>query len=281
MTSSNDTSGGDMLRKAGAAASSALDEGKSWVKSEARQAQSAAGEALHRGRETASELLQKGKETASEALRDSREAISRQAHDAARQAKERVSGMAEEQMSAASQHLETFAQAIRKASDDLAANEQTTAARLVQQAAGGLESLSRTISNSSLDDMIGSVRQFGRQNPVAFVGGALLIGVALGRFFRASSERGQPRRYRGSYRGESDWQGMAHDPGYADRGHDVQLPDDEPFPEMDEGPEKPGATGFTSGASGLAPSSVSSPSSGSAQPSEPLKPGSGSIGGGA
>lgn len=80
-----------------------------------------------------------------------------------------------------------FADAIRKAGEELANKDQTLAARLASQAADGLQSLSRTVSEQRPDQMLDAVRRFGRDNPTAFLAGAVLAGVALGRFARSSA----------------------------------------------------------------------------------------------
>jgi hypothetical protein len=114
------------------------------------------------------------------------------------EAKDRAAGYVEEGREAVTEHLDAFAQAIRRASDELSEKDQTMAAQLVRQAAGGLESLSRSIGGASMGEMINSVRSIGRRNPTAFIGGAVLAGLALGRFARASS------RHDDDWRG-SDW----------------------------------------------------------------------------
>jgi hypothetical protein len=51
--------------------------------------------------------------------------------------------------------------------------------------------------------MIDSVRRFGRNNPAAFIGGAVLAGLALGRFARASGRHD----YEGDYGETGAWRG--------------------------------------------------------------------------
>ena len=121
------------------------------------------------------------------------------------EAKERASRYAEGQKEAVSHHLDDFAQAIRKASDELSERDQTMASQMIRQAASGLESLSRSVQGSSIDDMLASVRDFGRRNPTAFIGGAVLAGLALGRFARASSQRQSSGSYQSGH--DEGWQG--------------------------------------------------------------------------
>jgi len=129
--------------------------------------------------------MQQIKEGAQSLTEGAREQVS----NLAEQAKDQAARYAEEQKQVVTQHLDDFAQAIREASDTLSQRDQTMASHVVRQAASGLESLSRSVAGANVQDMVGSVRKFGRANPLAFLGGAVLVGLAIGRFARAS---GQP-----------------------------------------------------------------------------------------
>jgi len=130
------------------------------------------------------------------------------------EAKQRAARLAEEQKAAVSEHLEAFASAVKRAGDDLSERDHTMAAQVVRQAANGLESFSRSVKGTSFEDVVDSVRNFGRSNPAAFIGGAVLAGLALGRLARASG-RGHSSGFRedegewyddpGRYGGGRDW----------------------------------------------------------------------------
>jgi ElaB/YqjD/DUF883 family membrane-anchored ribosome-binding protein len=96
---------------------------------------------------------------------------------------------AERRKSETASHIDDFASSVRRAADDLADKDQSTAARFVQEAASGLESVSRSIRTHSIEDMARSVAQFGRERPTTFLAGAVLAGIAIGRFVKASAER--------------------------------------------------------------------------------------------
>jgi hypothetical protein len=81
-----------------------------------------------------------------------------------------------------------FANAIRKAGDELAQHDQSMAGQMVRKAADGLETLSRSVSNKRPEEMLEAVRDFARENPAAFIAGSVLVGLAIGRFAK-SSER--------------------------------------------------------------------------------------------
>ena len=106
-------------------------------------------------------------------------------------AKDQVSERIEGGKAAAADALATFADAVRKAGEELGQSDQTMVAGLVAQAAEGLESLSRTVSQKQPQDLLVAVRDFGRANPAAFMAGAVLAGVALGRFARSSAHHAE------------------------------------------------------------------------------------------
>ncbi|WP_309082948.1 hypothetical protein [Chelativorans sp.] len=114
--------------------------------------------------------------------------------DSAREAAESFSSAARRQAgdqidSARRKTSETvgaFAEAVRKAGDELAAKDEGPAAQLLSQAAGGLEQLSTAISQKRLEDIVGDVRRFGREHPGAFMMGSVLVGIALGRFAQSA-----------------------------------------------------------------------------------------------
>lgn len=138
--------------------------------------------------------LEREATSASEKLHDAGETIRSSAKGAAEDAKSTASAYAEQGKTAAATGLTDFASAVRRASDELQDRDQGLAAKLVSQAASSLEDVASSVSGSSLDDVMHSVQGFARRNPAAFVVGAVLAGVALGRFARASGERDHGRQ---------------------------------------------------------------------------------------
>ena len=72
---------------------------------------------------------------------------------------------------------------------------------LLREAADGLKQIAHAVEGKSLGTMAAELSEFGRQNPVAFLGGAALVGFALARFARASTpadtDRSSSRFYPG------------------------------------------------------------------------------------
>jgi hypothetical protein len=105
----------------------------------------------------------------------------------AERAREEVGGKVEEKASEVADALGVFADAIRHAGDELTRQDQTFAAQLAGQAADGLQSFTRTLAGKSPEQMLHAARDLGRTNPTAFVAGAVLAGLAIGRFARSSA----------------------------------------------------------------------------------------------
>jgi hypothetical protein len=125
------------------------------------------------------------------------QALKSEAQTFAQTAQERARAEAQKRTEAATQTLHTFANAIRSAGDELGQADQSPAARLVRQAADGLEGLATNLAGKQPEDLLNDVRDFGRRSPIAFIGGAVLIGVALGRFVRASEAAAADQVYGG------------------------------------------------------------------------------------
>lgn len=123
---------------------------------------------------------------AKELIDQAGQTLKAEAQSFATAAQDRVRAEAQRGTQAATKTLGDFANAVRRAGDELDQNDQSPASRIVRKAADGLESLSRNLADKEPGDLLNAVRDFGRKNPAAFIGGAVLVGLALGRFARAS-----------------------------------------------------------------------------------------------
>ena len=108
---------------------------------------------------------------------------------AADDVKDQVRASAAKQKDAAAQQIDGWAHALKTASDDLDSRGQPSAAAYVRQAAAGLERASGTVRERGLDDLIGTVEDFARRQPVAFLGGAVAAGFGLARLMKSSADR--------------------------------------------------------------------------------------------
>ncbi|MCR5875093.1 hypothetical protein LRS10_13415 [Phenylobacterium sp. J426] len=128
------------------------------------------------------------KAQAKAAIGQASQALKQEAQTFASAAQEKARTEAQRRTETATRTLGDFANAIRRAGDELAQADQSPAARLIGQAADGLENFSRNLAGKQPEELLDAVRDFGRRHPVAFIGGAVLAGLALGRFVRASEE---------------------------------------------------------------------------------------------
>ena len=145
-------------------------------------------------------------DAAKDRLKQEKDSASRLAGEGASAAKREASAMADgvrdeayargDQLKGqAAESLHTFADAVKKARDELD-RDGSPVSGFVGQAADGLERLSRSLQNTSAPDMLDSVREFGRRNPVSFIAASVLAGLALGRFAQSSSRHSE-RRFSG------------------------------------------------------------------------------------
>jgi hypothetical protein len=103
-------------------------------------------------------------------------------------ARHRAAGFANEQKDYAADQLDGVAGAVRRVADDLP-QDQAAIGRYARDLADGLEHLSGAARNQSVGDMVHSAESFGRRQPAAFLGAAVLLGFAASRFMGASASR--------------------------------------------------------------------------------------------
>jgi hypothetical protein len=149
--------------------------------------------------EKAAHLRDRAKETASD--------LKRRAGKATADMRHRARSVAMDQKDAAAGRMTGVARALRGASDDLRDQGQPMIAEYSRHLAEGLESMADSLTRRDLDDLVGSVENFARARPAAFLGGAVVAGFALARFMKSSS----PRRYAGAgaYPSDTAAAGMA------------------------------------------------------------------------
>ncbi|SKA36719.1 hypothetical protein [Consotaella salsifontis] len=183
-----------------------------------------------RVRETAEREARSAADNLSEGAATLKQEASAMAANVAGKAKTQAYESAESGKDFAAGNMEDFAAAIRKASDELGERDQSMSASLLREAARSLESASREVKGKSVEDMMRSVAGFARRQPGAFLIGATLAGVALGRFARASGDHDHP--------GHSGDHGRGRDyrPGEGQR---------EPFGYRPEGPSRQPAAAST------------------------------------
>lgn len=100
----------------------------------------------------------------------------------------RAKSLAADQKDHIAEQVEGVADALGKAAADLEQQNGPSAqyARLIAENA---EKLSDVIRNNDVDQILGMAQDFGRRQPVLFVGAAALLGFAASRFVLASAKR--------------------------------------------------------------------------------------------
>jgi hypothetical protein len=158
------------------------------------------------GRAPQTDLKERAREVGSEAQRragELREAARSTLHDAKAAAEERT----EAAKGQAADEIARTARGLEAAADELA--EAPLQQELLREAAGGLQQIAQAIQGKSLGALVEDLADFGRRNPVAYLGGAALAGFALARFARASapSLTGEDEDFRGTSRTGSSYRG--------------------------------------------------------------------------
>ena len=110
------------------------------------------------------------------------------------------------------------AQSLRQSTEQMREQGNTAAANVASQAADGIERVGAYLEQKSGNDMLSDFESFARRRPWAIAGIAMLGGLALSRFLKASSET----RY-ASYGGGNGRSG-AYGGGYVGTGYATPYP---------------------------------------------------------
>lgn len=139
----------------------------------------------------------------------------------AEQARDHVQQLVGQQKDQAADRLGSLAGALREAGRKLNEGEQSgDFGRYADRAAEQVERLSNYLRDNDLRGFVRDTEDFARRRPEVFLGGALLAGLALARFLKASSPN---RNYDGYERG-GNWTGYpqsaaGHTASYAGTGY--------------------------------------------------------------
>ena len=113
----------------------------------------------------------------------------------------------------------SVAESIRRVSADMEA-KQPQIADVALTAADQAEALAGYLRDNDVRQIIGNVESFARRQPLLFLGGAFMLGMAASRFIKAAGGRGQSQQvsgYRSGYSPRTDngaeWSAAATGPG--------------------------------------------------------------------
>jgi methyl-accepting chemotaxis protein len=102
--------------------------------------------------------------------------------------KDKAKELAEAQKHDSAEKIGGVAAAVRHAADDLE-HDLPRAAGYIHQAADSMERASAALKEHSLDELVGGLGRFARNQPAAFFGAAMLAGFALSRFLKSAAEQ--------------------------------------------------------------------------------------------
>lgn len=125
---------------------------------------------------------------AQHAAADARE-LGHQAQEKLGEATDKAKSFAADQKDLAAEQITGVANALFKVADELEASDQQTIGRYARDLAKGLSNIGGQVETRNVDDLLGAAQDFGRNQPVAFLGVAALAGFAASRFALASAHR--------------------------------------------------------------------------------------------
>ena len=87
--------------------------------------------------------------------------------------------------------VEGISRAVHKAADEID-RESPAVAGYVRDAASNIDKVAKGLREHSVGELIEMATQFGRQQPVAFFAGAMVLGFALSRFVKSGMHEATP-----------------------------------------------------------------------------------------
>lgn len=114
--------------------------------------------------------------------------VKQQAKRVAAGVSEQAKSTVETRKDGVAEDLGTVAEVIRQTSYE-AASDNPTLMEYGQRIANQLEGVSTYLDNHGLDEILTDAQSFARRQPAVFLGGAFMLGLAVGRFLRSSSSQ--------------------------------------------------------------------------------------------
>jgi hypothetical protein len=137
-------------------------------------------------KEGAKAAATEAKERAGAGARQVKEDARRKGEELRREAEETADRWTERMGS----RVDHVAHALRAASESLESEGEGELAGMVEDAAEQVDRMGGYLEGEEPSSMMSDLRSLGRRNPGAFLGGALLAGLAAGRFLRSSEPSG-------------------------------------------------------------------------------------------
>ncbi|XWN30647.1 MAG: hypothetical protein ROR55_24785 [Devosia sp.] len=138
---------------------------------------------------TSSRTLDREVDSAKETLSQAADVASERLNKATQSVQDAAVRYAEDGKQVAANQMSDIAHAARAASDALAERDQPFVARIAADAAEGIDTIAEAVADRSVNEIMDGAQDFARKNPAVFFAAAVLAGVVIGRFAKASSER--------------------------------------------------------------------------------------------
>jgi hypothetical protein len=136
------------------------------------------------GERPSEQLKATAREATAEVAREIRGGI----EQGAAQVRDQAAARTEEAKQGFAREMAATAEALETASRDL--GENSLQRSMLQEASKGLAGIAEAVQGRSAGELVHELAEFGRRNPVAFLGGATLAGFALARLATASAPAG-------------------------------------------------------------------------------------------
>lgn len=124
-----------------------------------------------------------------QAVREDLDELRQYADERTEEAKQAVSRIAEDDKNLAARQLSSVATALEKVGGELEQSDQRALGRYAKQMGSSFQGLARDIEGRDLGEIAGMAEDFGRKQPLAFLGMAAIAGLAASRFLTASAHR--------------------------------------------------------------------------------------------
>lgn len=109
------------------------------------------------------------------------------ARETTEKARSRVRSFAETGREELADQIGGFGRVLRDMGSKLREDENEQAAHYTELIGDRVDRVSRYLAEHDTNDLIGEVEDLAREHPLAFLGGCVGIGIAIGRFFKASA----------------------------------------------------------------------------------------------
>jgi ElaB/YqjD/DUF883 family membrane-anchored ribosome-binding protein len=126
---------------------------------------------------------------ASAKMQDAASTAQEKASELKEQGSARLRDQFDQRSNEAGSQLRSVAEALRRSGSDLGDDGNNTAAQLTGQAADRIERFGGYLEQKRGDDLINDIESFARRRPWMLAGLGFLVGVAVARFVKASSEQ--------------------------------------------------------------------------------------------